>query len=198
MSRSDEAEGKLRDLFDVAQADRSGDAKRFHVVVDRMKRLYGEDVLAHARRRAPPDRAEEVAQETWADVPRALETFRGEATFHSWLLHITARKAVDVLRKVHGKRYEELSETCSKLLAPSRESPSREVARAEMDDLVQDFIAELEPEEQELVILHYHEGQPAADIARARGVPPNTVAQRLVRIRRRLKKLCEEAGISRP
>ena len=162
-----------------------------------MFRAYGSDVLAHARRRAPEERAEEVAGETWADVRHALETFKGDAAFHTWLMHITANKATDVLRKVGDKRYETLSTAFAKLVAPSRATPSREVARAETESVVHTLIAELDPEDQELVLLHYHEGQAAADIARAKGLPPNTVAQRLVRIRRRLKKLCEEAGISR-
>jgi RNA polymerase sigma-70 factor (ECF subfamily) len=200
VTHSDTAEAKLRELFAQASADVTAGPARFRAVVTEMYRAYKDEVPAAVRSRVPKlseSRIEDVCGATWEVIPKALEGFRGESSFYTWLLHIAANKALDDLRR-KDNRNDALPDLISKLIAfqaPSQERPSRKVAREEMNQVVKDIIAQLEPDDRELLLLHYGEGQSAADIARARGLPPNTVAQRLVRTRNRVKKLCEAAGI---
>src|SRR5690606_22612053 len=127
-------------------------------------------------------------------------SFKGESSFRGWLLRIADNKATDVLRRARDRDREGLSNVISTLFAqaPSRERPSREVARAEMDHVVQGLIDELSPDDRELLLLHYRDGRKAVDIARERGLAPNTVAQRIVRAREKIRAALATAGITEP
>jgi RNA polymerase sigma-70 factor (ECF subfamily) len=162
-----------------------------------MFRSYRDDVHRYARKHVPEPRVDDVCGATWQDLPKALGSFRGDSSFHSWLLGIAAKKAASELRRKKNKQHDALSGVISKLCAqaPSRERPSREVARAEMDHRVNQVIEQLDADDRELLLLHYKEGQTVAEIARARGLNTNTVAQRLVRTRDRAKKLFQAALI---
>ncbi len=166
-----------------------------------MFRFYRNEVRAAVRAHGPTlsePGLEDACGATWADVPESLERFRGDSSFYTWLVKIAAHKAIDELRQAKGDRHDPLPDLISKLIAfqaPSQERPSRKVAREEMNQLVKEIIAQLEPDDRELVLLHYGRGLSAADIARERGAASNTVVQRLVRLRHRVKKLCEAAGI---
>jgi RNA polymerase sigma-70 factor (ECF subfamily) len=196
VTRSDETEAKLRDLFVRASAA-AAETDPFRAIAAEMFRAYRDDLQRFVAKSFPKSPVDDVCSATWEVLPRTLKDFKGDSSFHTWLLRIARHKAMDEVRRVKGKRPTALHDIISKLAppAPSRERPSREVARAEMNELVRGIINQLEPDDQELLLLHYGEGQSAADIARARGVPPNTVAQRLVRTRNRVRKLCEAAGV---
>lgn len=194
MGASAAAEVELRELLAVAQAAQGN--RRFDALFDRLYRAYRQEVLSHARRRAPEQHAEDIAAEAWAAVPHALETFNGDAAFHTWLMRIVAYKAADLLRRIKDRRYERLSAICS-ALAGSAPTPSNAVATKERAQLLHRLIADLESDDADLVIRHYGDHVSAADIARERGIAPNTIAQRLVRLRKRLKEALNAAGVSR-
>lgn len=198
MPRSDDAEEAIRQEFAKALAAPPEDAKRFNRVLERLFNAYRDDVRAVAERRLAANAGvDEVFAATWDAVPRALETFKGESSFRSWLLQIARNKATDMLRRGHERDREALSNVISTLYmqAPSRERPSRRLARAELERLVRKLIDELSPQDRALLVLHYQEGKKAVDIARERGVAPNTVAQQIVRARARLQKALEAVGI---
>lgn len=67
-----------------------------------------------------------------------------------------------------------------------------------MDHLVRRLIDELTLDDRELLLLHYREGRKAVDIARDCGLAPNTVAQRIVRARERIRQALAAAGIEEP
>jgi RNA polymerase sigma-70 factor (ECF subfamily) len=181
-------EARIRELF--AHAAGIG-AERFEAVAVEMYRAYRGDVERLSRQKVPNARIDDVCSATWADVPKALASFKGDSSFHAWLFRIATNKANDELRRRKDNRHDRLSGVISKLCmqAPSRERPSRQLARAEIDQQVQQALAQLEPEERELLLLHHVDGESAADIARARGLKPNTVVQQLGRARQRVMKL---------
>jgi len=64
-------------------------------------------IAAIARRRGvPPDRADDVVQETLLTIHRARATYDPRRSFDAWLRVIVERRAVDVLRQAyrHGAR----------------------------------------------------------------------------------------------
>lgn len=187
------------ELDDALRAPDDG-PRRFHRVLEQMYLAYAEDVAQRARLRVPERHIDDVCAATWDAVPRGLETFKGESSFRGWLLRIADNKATDVLRRARDRDREALSSVISTLFAqaPSRGRPSREVARAEMEHLVRKLIDELTPDDRELLLLHYREGKKAVDIAHERGLAPNTVAQRIVRARERIRQALAAAGITEP
>lgn len=64
-------------------------------------------IVAIARRRGvPPDRSDDVVQETLLTIHRARATYDPRQSFDAWLRVIVERRAIDLLRKVqrHGAR----------------------------------------------------------------------------------------------
>lgn len=64
-------------------------------------------IVAIARRRGvPPDRADDVVQETLLTIHKARATYDPRRSFDAWLRVIVERRAVDVLRQAyrHGTR----------------------------------------------------------------------------------------------
>jgi len=53
------------------------------------------------RRGVPPDRSDDVVQETLITIHRARATYDPRRSFDAWLRVIAERRAVDVLRQVH-------------------------------------------------------------------------------------------------
>lgn len=200
MPGANETEEGLRKALAEALELPGDEPAKFHPVLERMFAAYKEDVYVLARRRVPEARVDEVFAATWDAVPRALATFRGDSSFKTFLLRIAEYKAKDILRGGHDREREALSNVISTVFmqAPSHQRPSRELARAELEHLVRKMIDELEPDDRELLVLHYREGKKAVDIARERGLAPNTVAQRIVRARDRLQKALAALGIKEP
>src|SRR5262245_66192773 len=85
---------------------RRGDPEAFRALVD----LHRDRAYTRALRivRAPAD-AEEVAQDAFVRVWRALKHFRGEAAFTTWLHRIVVRLAIDRAARLRGRKQREAS-----------------------------------------------------------------------------------------
>lgn len=57
-------------------------------------------IRAVASRRAPPDRIDDVVQETLLTIHRARQTYDSHRSFMAWLHVIADRRAIDVMRRV--------------------------------------------------------------------------------------------------
>ena len=197
MPQSDDAEARLRQLYAAARTAPATEKGRFDVVTTEMYRAYAQDVVAIAKkRRVPESRIDDVCSSTWADVPKALERFTGEGAFYSWLAGIAMNKARDEFRRAERHRYVRISESLSsqsrpsgvQVAGPSAERPSRKLGRAEEHRRVLEAFAQLDADDEDLLLRHYETGETAADIARSLGLEPATVRQRLVRARARVMK----------
>lgn len=80
---------ELRGLIDRA---RQGDRDAFGDLVDRHRHAVYRAALAVLR---SPDEAEDVAQEAFVTAYQKLDTFRGEASFKTWVVTIAWRRALD-------------------------------------------------------------------------------------------------------
>src|SRR5205814_1896350 len=84
---------------------RTGDAEAFAALVERHRdRAYG---LALRIVRSERD-AEEVAQDAFVRVWRALPRFRGDSAFSTWLHRIVARQALDRAAQLRSRRSKEM------------------------------------------------------------------------------------------
>lgn len=78
--------------LDLVRRAQAGDTDAFGELVERNRRAVFRAALAAV---GSPAEADDVAQEAFVTAYRKLDGFRGEATFRTWLLAITWRKAVD-------------------------------------------------------------------------------------------------------
>lgn len=145
---------------------------------------------AHAR--------DDVRQEVWAAAQKALPSFRFEAPLRTWLLRIAKHKIVDGWRdrpleqtldsQVRSARAPAGQSTTAGQLTPSRLLHAKRRVLA-----LRRALARLEDDERELLDMRFALGLKPAEIAHVLGgIAANTVAQRLVRLVRKLHALLRD------
>lgn len=139
---------------------------------------------------------EDICQEVYISAVRAINSFKpaGEGSFFAWLRTIADRKITDALRnqravKRGGKRAAVPAEqdTSSvvgllELLAVHERTPSRSIARREVVNIMQDAIAKLPDDYQEVIRWRYIQGLSVVE-----------TAERMERSEGAIKMLCARA-----
>jgi RNA polymerase sigma-70 factor, ECF subfamily len=150
--------------------------------------------------------AEDLAQEVFVTVFKAIETFRGESKLSTWIHRIAQNHARNRL-KYHGRRKrqgespledntEEASavpHTGSRLPRPDH---ALEAQRAE--NAVQQAMASLDEEQRALIVLRDLEHMSYEDIQELTGLPSGTVKSRLHRARMALHQKYRELSEGTP
>ena len=128
------------------------------------------------------DRAEEIVQDAFVRVWRSLPSFNGNSRLSTWVHSVAVNAALDHVRASSRRETRIAGE-----VDPDRYGV--EVARAmpEADVDLERAIAELPDGAREIVILHYIEGYPCAEIAERLGIVEGTVKSQLHRARTLLK-----------
>jgi RNA polymerase sigma-70 factor (ECF subfamily) len=166
---------------------RRGDPRAFEaLVIAHQHRVFGV-ALRMLRNRAE---AEEVAQEVFLRVHRAIDDFRGEAKLSTWLYAITSRLCLNRLASGERRLAREGDEALTRL-ASGDDDPADALERSEMETALQRAIAELPEERRIVVVLRDLEGLAYEEIAAALDLPLNTVRSRLHRARMDLKEKLE-------
>ncbi|MCG3112758.1 MAG: sigma-70 family RNA polymerase sigma factor [Candidatus Manganitrophus sp. SB1] len=142
------------------------------------------------------EEASDAAQEVFLAAYRAIQEFRGDALFSTWLYRIavnqamTRRKrlAADVSRRAafDADDPEEAHDPLADLPHPGPD-PAQEAERKEAHVRVQQGLNGLKEEEALIILLHDLQGLPYEEIARILKVPLGTAKSRLHRARLALK-----------
>ncbi len=140
--------------------------------------------------------AEDLAQETFVKVLGALETYRPEFKFSSWIFKIANNAAIDHLRRRQpdtlalegapdATNQEQLEAT--QIQIPSRsEDPLEEVESRELGSAIEQAIGRLRPEYRACIILRHIEGRSYQEIAETLDLPLGTVKTYIHRARAEL------------
>jgi RNA polymerase sigma-70 factor (ECF subfamily) len=164
-----------------------GDRDAFdRLIRTRLDKLYR---MAVAITRSEPD-ARDATQDACVLAWRELPRLREREKFDSWLSQVLVNAARGAVRKAGRIRVRELS------LEPEADGQRavREPAiAAEADsladnDAIQRAFARLDGATRSLIVLHYVEGKPLAEIAHLTGSPVGTVKWRLSNARAALEK----------
>lgn len=140
-------------------------------------------ILRYLSRLVGPDEAEDVSQEVFIKISRALSDYRGEG-LSSWVYRIATNAAVDRRRGAGPIAIPAEEES----LAPdSAETAEQRLIRGEMSECVRGLIEELPDTYRAVLILSEMEGLADAEIASVVGATLETVKIRLHRARRRLR-----------
>ena len=75
------------------------------------------------------------------------------------------------------------------LMDHDAESPAEPIAQVENIAWLVAVMSKLTPEELDLLVRRYYRGEKISEIARAKGVAPNTMAQRHLRLLDRMRKM---------
>ncbi|MGH7583543.1 MAG: sigma-70 family RNA polymerase sigma factor [Gemmatimonadales bacterium] len=141
--------------------------------------------------------AEDLAQETFIKVLNAIESYRPEYKFSSWIFKIANNTAIDQLRRrgldtlsldgsPHAATAEAIESTTLQI-GDARESQLDEVTSRELGSQIETAIAKLRPEYRSCILLRHVEGRPYEEIAQILGLPLGTVKTYIHRARNELR-----------
>lgn len=167
-------------LVDWAQG---GDYAAFEELV----RRYRNDVFAlsyhYVRDR---EEAWDIAQEVFIKAHRALKRFRGDASFKTWLLRITANRCKDFFKK---RRLPTVSmDQLQMAQAAPDASPRRNLEAQELGEAIDKALATLPEKHRTTFMLREFEGLSYEDMAKVMDVSIGTVMSRLHHARKKLQK----------
>jgi len=145
--------------------------------------------------------AEDLTQETFVKVLNALDRYRPEYKFSSWIFKIANNAAIDQLRR---KELDTLSleggpdattpdriEATSLQVGTDAESPLDELEARELGSAIEQAIGRLRPEYQSCIIMRHVEGRPYDEIADILDLPLGTVKTYIHRARAELREILE-------
>jgi RNA polymerase sigma-70 factor (ECF subfamily) len=138
---------------ELVQRVRKGDEQAMNVLVDRH---HGVVFRTCAAILSDEDLAADASQNSFLKAFRAIERFRGEAAFRTWLLAIAGNEARGLLRKIKRRREDRLEDMA--ILPVVGNDSSVEVTLRSEVQRVREVLADL-PEKQRLsVTLRIFEG----------------------------------------
>lgn len=168
----------------------SGDRDAFDALIGpRLDRLFRLAVAITRSEADARDATQDACVLAWRELPRLRE----RAKFDPWLSQIVVNSARGVVRKTGRARVRELSSDAdaeSGRVRPERSTPAETDTFAD-SNAIQRAFGRLDGTTRALLVLHYVEGSPLADIARATGSPVGTVKWRLSNARRALERALE-------
>lgn len=174
----------------------TGDLSAFDELVRRYERkIYG---LAYQFMGNHAD-AGDLAQDTFIRMYQALGTFRGEASFSTWLYRIAANICRDELRKQQRRKVVSLEDTPEIFPAaiPTTQSycsPEEAFAQRELQSMVQSCMNELSDGHRLILVLREINGLSYEEISQVLQCSMGTVKSRISRARNLLKDKIEKKG----
>jgi len=177
--------------LELARAAATGNARAFHVLVDRHAADLFRIALSVSSGRAD---AEDVCQETFVGAFRGIARFDGRSSVKTWLTRILLRQAAKIWKKNRRRATISIDAVNPSKGGRGEQSPFEPSVRGPDRDTAMDLmdkIATLGPDHQQVIVLREVHGMSYDEIASALDIPRGTVESRLFRaraeLRRRLK-----------
>lgn len=187
------------------------EAKLIERLVARDERAFNELVQAYGRRvsalvlRMLGNRAEaeDLTQEVFVQVFKAIGTFRGDSKLSTWIYRIAVnlcKNRSKYLRVRHAGEQDELEAVAervplgqaTKANVAQIERPDEAMAGKQVERIVQNAILQIEPTFRECLILRDVEELSYEEIEQITGLPAGTVKSRIFRARAQLKEIVEK------
>ena len=173
----------------------SGDTDAFEALVLEHQTVVYKLAL---RMTANPADAEDCAQEAFVKAFRSLASFRGDASFSSWLYRLTTNTCLDLLRS--RKRKGEVSLTDSDDtdaewdIPDGADSPEEFAVRKETRETVREALRKLPPDFREVLLLRELGGLSYEEIGQQMSLEAGTVKSRIFRARKKLAAILTADG----
>jgi len=192
--RSENGAAANRSESELVRASRAGDADAF----DRLVESHYRSVYNTAYRMLrTPSAASDATQATFVRVWEALSSFRGDASFSTWLYRITMNVCLDELRRNKNRPLSLTLEdddgepTGERDMPDFSDEPSGTAEQRELQQLVHEAIGRLSEDFRAVIVLYDIRGLSYQEISDALQVPLGTVKSRLNRARQALREEME-------
>ena len=140
-----------------------GDTEAFNPLV----RKYQHRIYTHILGRIKnAETAKDLTQETWIKAFRAIKTFRGNASFYSWLYRIAENVCIDHYRKQKASHAIEVIHGIDECrITETHPCPSEDIERQELRQQLREAVKHLTPTHKHVFLLHYVHEIPVKVIA---------------------------------
>ncbi len=128
---------------------------------------------------------DDLVQETLFRAFRALDGWRGEASFRSWLFTISSNLLRDDFRKLKGRRMLSIDDRD----LPDRNDPAGHFAATEAEERLRQGLSQLPRLQREVFLLRAQDGTGYEQIARSLGTTPGAARVHYHHAVKRLKEL---------
>ncbi len=156
---------------------------------------HHEHVRAFARRLIGEEAAaEDLVQETFLALPRAVRGFRGDSTLRTYLMSIALQHARHFVRAAARRRAAE-ARLSREPRTPSA-TPADDVSRARLAARLLRALDTLPLEQRAAVVLCEVEERTSVEAARILGIPEGTVRTRLFHAKRKLADVLAKEGLT--
>lgn len=193
--------GSLRDKTDqeVVEFAKNGAEEAYRELIRRYERPVFSLIFRMVRNR---ELAEDLSQETFVKVLKAVQSYRPEFKFSSWVFKIANNAAIDHIRKreldtlsLEGSPHAdtpELIEATALQISERGESQLDEVANRELGGTIERAVEALRPEYRSCILLRHVEGRTYEEIAEILNLPLGTVKTYIHRARNELRILLKD------
>ena len=180
--KADGAEVDTRGDRELVHAARAGDTIAFDNLFYRYRDGIYRLSLAITK---DPQAAEEIVVDTFARAYRALARLEPDDTLRPWLYRVAINESYD--RRPRNAPATPLDEAAEEVAVSDDRSPAALAERAETKRMVLAAIETLDVKHRNVVVLHYLNELPLAEIAQIVECPVGTVKSRLHYALRRLR-----------
>ena len=150
------------------------------------------------------DEAEDLAQEVFVQVFKAIDQFRGDSKLSTWIYRIAVnlcKNRAKYLSRRHANDQDDVDAMADRLPFSAAKGvsvggisrPDELVEGMQLEVVVKRAIAQIEPEFREVLILRDVEDMSYEEIAEVTGLADGTVKSRIHRARAQLRTLVEKA-----
>ena len=179
---------------EVVVRAREGSERAYRELVRRYERPIFSLIYRMVRDR---ELAEDLAQETFVKALNALDSYRPEYKFSSWIFKISNNAAIDHLRRreldtlsLEGSPHAatpDAVEATALQIGDRGETPLDVVEAKELGGEIEQAIARLRPEYRQCILLRHVEGRAYEEIAEILDLPLGTVKTYIHRARNELR-----------
>lgn len=129
------------------------------------------------------DRARDIAQESLLTALKSLDSFRGEASFSTWLFTITRSHCGRLRRRSEREAVSEDGEVVTDTAVSEEPLPDAQAAHGEVSAVVEQALGALDPDDREVVLLRDVEGLSTKEAADTLQISVAALKSRLHRAR---------------
>jgi len=164
---------------------------------------FHQKIAGYLERMVGRQESEDLTQEVFMKIDKALKKFKGESTLSTWIYRISTNTALDRMRSRSFQKKTQkvtINESSNELEMEGGSihaeqmslSAEREAIRNEMNECIREFVDRLPIDYRTVIILSEIKDLKNQEIADILGVSLDTAKIRLHRARARLKEIFEE------
>lgn len=132
---------------------------------------------------------DDIVQEVFVRFYRSLDRFRGDAQLSTYLGRIAINASLTAIEKRKKRRWLPWQTEDGSSAEWDRADDHADPRRSDLRDLLQQALAQLSKEYRSVVVLRLVEGYSVVETADMLNIPQGTVASRLARAQKQLRKL---------